>query len=117
MVASRADSFPPNDAVEAAIARVLAEERAARNAVARSRNDGAAMIDAARAAARALNERTERRIRALHATFDRELSAALEVLELEAAGLATGQELSAEERARVERSVAILAAELTESSP
>jgi hypothetical protein len=116
MVASRADSFQQYDAIEAAIARVLAAERAARDAVGRARNDGAAMTDAARAAARVLNERTERRIRTLHAAFDRKVGAALAAFELEATRLTMHQELSAGERARVERAVANLAAELTGDS-
>jgi hypothetical protein len=113
MTLSSADSLPPTDVVEAAIARVLASERAARDAVARARDEAVGMTEASRAAARALHERTERRIRALHAAFDRKVSAELAALEAEAAGLVRHEELSAGEQARVERAVVVLAAELT----
>lgn len=110
---SNADSSPLTGAVEAAIARVLAAERSARDAVALSREAAEAMTEATRAAARALHERTERRIRALHAAFEHRASTELAALEAEAAGLVKHDELSTDEQARVERSVAALAAELT----
>ena len=51
-----------NDAAEAAMARVLAVERGARDAIARARVDAQHIGEAARAAARRLNERTEQRV-------------------------------------------------------
>ena len=113
MINSRAEALPPTDAVEAAIVRVLAAERGARDAVARAKNDAAAMTEAARATVRILNERTECRIRALHIAFDRKVSAALAALEAEGADFATHHDLSADEQARIEQAVAKLAAELT----
>jgi len=113
MIHSRAEALPPTDAVEAAIARVLAAERVACEAVARSKDDAAAMTEAARAAARTLHERTERRIRALHIAFDRKVNAALAALEAEGADLATHHDLTADDHARIQQAVAKLAAEMT----
>jgi hypothetical protein len=110
---SSADSLSSTDAVEAAIARVLASERAARDAVARDRDEAAAMTEAARGEARALHDRTERRMRALRAAFERKVSTELAALEAEAAALVKHEELSADEQARVARAAAALAAELT----
>ena len=93
MVTSTAEPLPPTEAVEAAIARVLAAERAAREDVARAKDDAVAMTEAARAAGRTLNERTERRIRALYVAFDRKTSASLATLEDEVARLATHSRL------------------------
>ena len=113
MITSSTEAIPPTDAVEAAIAQVLAAERSAQDAVARAKDEAVAIAEAARAEGRALNERSERRIRALHAAFDRKVSAALAALEAEAARLATHQDLSDDEQARIERAVAKLAADLT----
>jgi hypothetical protein len=110
---SDADSSPLTGAVEAGIARVLAAERSARDAVALAREEAGAMTEAARAATRALHERTERRIRALHTAFEHRVDTELAALEAEAAGLVKHEKLSTDEQVRVEQSVAALAAELT----
>ena len=57
-------------AVEAAISRVLDAERAAHDDVARATRDAAAIVEDARAIARAIAERTERRIRTLRDSFE-----------------------------------------------
>ncbi len=104
----------PDDAVEAAIARVLDGEHAARDAIAATQAAAAAMIDAARASTRALAERTERRIGAIRALFERHATEAVAALD------ATGHEaemcdvLTAEDVARLDASVSALAAHLTE---
>jgi hypothetical protein len=103
------------DAVDAAIARVLEAERAARDAVVQAGETAAAMTEEARAAARTLAERTERRIRGIRAAFEERATA--EVAALDATAAATSQEraLGADELARVEAAVAALAASLTGS--
>jgi len=103
----------PTDIAEAAIARVLDAERASRDAIARARSDAAAIAENARIAARALQERTERRVSAIRVAFDRHTASTLAALDAEAAALATGHVLSAEEEARLERAVAALAVDLT----
>lgn len=99
--------------VEAAIARVLACERDAREAIAQARLDAEQIAESGRAAARALAERTELRIRAIRAAFERRLSAELAAL------LAADDEIPAEaglsitDVVQLERAVTALAAELT----
>ena len=73
------------------------------------------MTEAARAAVRAVSERTEGRIGSLYGAFDRKVGAALAALEVEAGTIAAARDLSPEERALVERAVAKVAAELTGS--
>ena len=100
-------------AVETAISRVLDAERAAHDDVDRATRDAAAIAEAARATARALIERTERRIRTLRTNF--ETRAAREVAAIEAQALAqdTVRELTPDDLARLKRAVAALACELT----
>lgn len=71
------------------------------------------MAEAARSEARRLNERTERRIRAVQAAFERELARRLATIEADAAGLAQPHALREDELAALDRAVHGLAQELT----
>ena len=106
-----------NDAAEAAIARVLAAERAAREAIEQARREVDAIVERARLGARALDERTARRIRAVVDAFERELAKRL--AEIEAAGeqAARAQPFSQDETAALQRAVRALAAELITAPP
>jgi len=106
------DPAPP-DAVDAAIARVLDAERAAGDAVAQAGETAAAMTEDARAAARALATRTERRIRSIRAAFEARTAAEVAALDAAATDAGAQHALTPEERARLDAAVAILAAELT----
>ena len=77
---------PADAAVEAAISRVLDAELAAHDDVDRATRDAAAIVEDAGATARAIAERTERRIRKLRAAF--ETRAAREVAAIDAEALA-----------------------------
>jgi hypothetical protein len=108
---------PSGDAVEAAIMRVLAAEATARDAIARSRDEAAAIAEQAREKARALRLVTDRRIGRLRAAFDARCTAEVAALEDEAAALAAPHDPSPAEVAGIERAVAALARALTESIP
>lgn len=104
----------PDDAVEAAIARVLDGEHAARDAIGATQVAAAAMVDAARASARALAERTERRIGAIRARFERHATEAVAALDATGRDAEMRHELTPEDEARLEAAVDALAAHLTE---
>lgn len=109
---THADSLPPLEAVEAAIARVLDAERAARDSIDGTQKEAPAKVEAARLAVRGLNDRTERRIRRLRNAFERRIVADVKALDMQAAALES-QHASSSEIARVERAVRALARELT----
>jgi len=111
------DLLPAHDSVEAAIARVLDAEHAAREAVTEAGDTAAAMIEAARAEGRAITERTERRIRAVRATFEARTGADVAALDAVAIDAGVRHELTQDEIARVDAAVAALAARLTQGSP
>jgi vacuolar-type H+-ATPase subunit H len=112
------DRRPPSDAdVDAAISRVLAAEQAAREAIAATERESDALIDAARADARAIGERTERRIRVARERFEAKVEQEVDAIRREAAALETRHVPTADEVARVERAVRTLAAELTGGAP
>ena len=106
---------PPPDPIDAAIARVLEAERAARDAVAQAGATAAATTEEARAAARTLAERTERRIRGIRAAFEEQATAEVAALEATAAETSMEHPLGPDELARVDAAVAALAARLTGS--
>jgi hypothetical protein len=100
-------------AVEAAIAKVLAAERAAGDAVAQAKTDAAAIGDQARERARAIAQRAERRMERVRTAFETatrdalaDIAAAVEVTDHRE--LAT-----AADRERIAAAVAALAARLT----
>ena len=100
---------------DAAIARVLAAEAAARDDVATAEREAEALRDDARRRARRIAERGERRTR--DARRRHEAAVAREVARLEAESDAQGhaQPLTDADRARIERAVAAVAAMLTGS--
>ncbi|MFO1324424.1 MAG: hypothetical protein U1F15_10195 [Burkholderiales bacterium] len=100
-------------AVEAAIERVLSAERQARDAVEQAARDAAALADAARADARAVAERTDRRIRNLRATFATRAEREIAALDAEAALQDAARELSAADLERLAQAVDALARDLT----
>jgi hypothetical protein len=112
-----ADEKAFNDAAEAAIARVLAAEREAREAVEQARLEVDRIAERARLADRAVAERTERRIRAVVGAFERELAERLAELEAAAVQVAHPQPLSPDEMASLQRAVRALAGELIKAPP
>lgn len=111
------DRVSSDDAVEAAIACVLDAEHAARDAVRDAGEAAAAMTEAARAAARALAERTERRIGGVRARFEQRTTTEVAALDAQAAEAAKRHDLTADDLARLDVAIAVLAARLTEASP
>jgi hypothetical protein len=99
----------PNEAAEAAIARVLGAEREARASVEQARLEVERVAQAARSAARGLAERTERRIRCVAGAFERDVGARLAQIQAQAAGLGQAQPLSDADAAAVRRAVKAVA--------
>jgi hypothetical protein len=112
-----ADDKAYNDAAEAAIARVLAAEREAREAIEQARLRVDRIVERAGLDARALDERTERRIRAVVDAFERELAGRLAAIEAAAEQATRAQPFSDEETAALQRAVRALAAELITAPP
>jgi hypothetical protein len=112
-----ADETTFNDAAEAAIARVLAAERARREAVAQARLEAGRIAETGRLAEHSLAERTERRIRAVVGAFERDLAERLAEIEAEAAQVAQPQPIRPGELASLQRAVRALAGELIEAPP
>jgi hypothetical protein len=106
-----------NDAVEAAISRVLESEVSARAAVAGARTEATEIAERARESARRLALHTDRRIHRIRAAFAATTTAEVEGLEAQAAALSVDTELTPVEVARVEAAVAALARALTEAAP
>lgn len=111
-VESGADECSLNDAAQAAIAEVLAAERDARDTIGRARLEVNGIDEAARAAARAVAERTERRVRAVADAFGRQLSRRLAEIDAEATQLDIAQPLGGDETAALQRAVGALAQDL-----
>jgi hypothetical protein len=116
-VAQDRPKLGPNDAVEAAIARVLDAEAAARDAVAGARREAAEIAEQAREQARRLGLHTDLRIRAVRAAFSAKTTAEVAALEAHAAALGAAPELTPAEVVRVARAVAALGGELTGERP
>ena len=112
-----ADNKAYNDAAEAAIARVLAAEREAREAIEQARLQVDGIVERARLDARALDERTTRRIRVVVDAFERELAGRLAGIEAAAEQATRQQPFSDEETAALQRAVGALAAELITAPP
>jgi hypothetical protein len=110
------DLLPAHDAVEAAIARVLDAEHAAREAVTQAGETAAEMVEAARGEGRAIAERTERRIRAVRATFEARTAAEVAALDALATDAGVRHELTPDESVRLDAAVAALAARLTQGA-
>ena len=110
---STVEALPSEAAVEGAIARVLAAERDAHDAVAQATREADALNEKARADARALAERTERRIQAARGAYERRVSAEVAAIDAQAASQDVQQPLTADDWRRLERALEILAAEMT----
>jgi hypothetical protein len=104
-----------NDAVEAAISRVLDAEVAARAAVAGARAEAIEIAERARETARRLALHTDRRIHRIRGAFAAMTAAQVAALETEGTALGVATTLTAAEVARVEAAVAALARALTET--
>ena len=114
---TRSDLHIAVGAADAAIARVLAAEIEARQAVAQAQLEVLQIGEDTRLAARALAERTERRCRAVAGAFQRELALRLAEIDAEAARLAAPQALAPGEAAALARHVQALACELVGCRP
>jgi hypothetical protein len=110
-------SLEPDNAVDAAIARVLQAERAAAQDIAAAAAEASLIAEAARAQVRELERRTERRIRALREAFAARTERELEALARAAANAAAPIQISTEDGRRVHAAVERLAAELTGAAP
>ena len=106
-----------NDAVEAAIARVLETEVSARAAIAAMRVEATEIAERARETSRRLALHTDRRIHRIRSAFAAATAATVATLDAEAAALNVAAGLTAEESARVDAAVAALAQALTEAVP
>jgi hypothetical protein len=106
----------PDDAVEAAITRVLAAEATSRDAVARARVEAAEIAERTRGKARRLVAHTDLRIRAVRAAFNAHVAAEVAALEAQAAALGAAPVLTPAEAASVDKAAAALAHAMTGGS-
>ena len=107
-------SIPFTDvAADAAIDRVLAAEREARDLVGSATSEAAAIVEAARGAARAIAERNERRVRCLREAFAARAAREIAAIDAEIGAQDAKRELSPDDLARLERALAALSIELT----
>jgi len=100
-------------AAEAAIDRVLAAEREARDLVESATSEAAAIVDAARSAARAITERNERRMRCVRDAFAARAAREIAAIDAEIGAQDASRELSSDDLARLECAVTALCVELT----
>ena len=107
-----ADPNVRNALAEAAMARVLAAEREARNSIEQAQADVLDVAESARGAVRRLEERTEQRTRQIVAAFEHDLAARLADIDAEAARFEVPQPIGPEDRAALERAVAELSRQL-----
>lgn len=110
---SNVPTRPTSDPSEAAITRVLRAERDARDSIEQARLDAVHIAESARAGARALADRTERRIRCVAGAFEQDLARRLAVIDGEAARMATPHVLADAELRALDSAVHALAVELT----
>lgn len=111
-----ADPRHAPDAVELAIARVLDAERAARDDILRAEAEAAALTEHARAGARAVAARVERRLRTVRATFEARAEREIERLDAAAREAMQPHELARDDLDRVEAACATLATRLTSAA-
>jgi hypothetical protein len=105
---------PPDDAVEAAIMRVLEAEASAQDAVARARLEATHIAERSREEARGLRLVTDRRLRVVRTAFETQCATEVAALGAEAAALDVAHDLTPTEVSSIERAVASLAHTLTE---
>ena len=99
--------------VDAAIARVLAAEASAREDVEAAGREAEGLLDNARARAREIGDRAERRARTARSRYEAAVMWQVACIEAEAAELQTEHALTASDRERIARAVAAVAADLT----
>jgi len=107
----------PDDAIEAAITRVLEAEAAARADIISARSEATEIAEQARERVRRLVVHTDRRIHNVRAAFADKTATVTAALEAEAASLSVVHDLTPAEVLRVEKAVAALARNLTGGSP
>ena len=112
-----ADDQAYDEAAGAAIARVLVAEGAARDAGAGARLEVDGIVERARADARAIAARTERRVRAVVAAFERDLAERLAGYHAAEAQVEQAQPFSDDDRAALQRAVRSVAEELIAAPP
>lgn len=106
-----------NVAASAAIERILAAEREAREAVASCERTASAIVDEARQRASRIAERTTARIAAARGRVAVRVADAVKHYETEAAALRTTAEIDQEADKILGQAVAAVAAELTGEAP
>ena len=111
------ESLPLDSAAEAAIGRVLAAEREARDAVQACRQAAEAITAQAQLAARRIAECCERRLANARGGFERSVAGAVAALDADAQQMEISRQLSAQEIAAIDRAVLALAEELTGNAP
>jgi hypothetical protein len=110
------ESPPLDAAAEAAIGKVLAAEREARDAVQACRHASEAITTQAQLAARRITERCERRLANARVALEQSVAATVAALDADAPQMEIPQQFSAEEIAAINRAVQALAEELTGSA-
>lgn len=99
--------------VEAAIAKVLAAEREARESIAACRRQAEERLEIARRNARLISERCERRVQAIRQGYAQALAQKLSAFQDESNQFKRAYVPTAEELARLRTAVAMLAGECT----
>ena len=106
-----------NESAEAAIARVLEVERAAREAVAEARREVERIVERGRLDAPALDARTERRVLAVIARFESDVAERLAAIDAAIEPFAHAHPFSDDEHEALQRAVRAVAEALTAESP
>jgi hypothetical protein len=99
------------------MAQVLSAESAARVTVAAAAVEAQHMAERARAAARGIAERTQRRLHRVRAAFERAADAEVAALHAQGEALRAPRAIGADDLARIDRAVTRLAARLTGAPP
>lgn len=107
------EPLPSGQAAEAAIAKVLAAERDARESVVACRRQAEECLEIARRDARLISERCERRMQAVRQCYAQALAQRLAAFQDESNQFRQAYVPTAEELARLRNAVATLAGECT----
>lgn len=107
----------PDVAADAAIARVLTAERAARQSVECARAEVGPIAEGARASARRLAERTEQRVQALGALFERDRQVQVAQISAAISALQQPEPMSTDDAARLQAAVDAVARLLIQERP
>lgn len=108
---------PSNESVEAAISKVLAAERAARESVLACRRHAEELMETARQEARLISERCERRMQAVRQCHARALAHRLAAFQDDANRFRTAAVPTPEALADLRHAVAAVADECTGNTP